>query len=484
MARIKVIISLLLLCPVLCLAQYSGSGISGGFGKDFSGSGNSGYAAVYYATIGSVAPASWVIPEYASSVTYLKMATSATSTNDSSPIGTNVVYHLGGASQPTYLESSNGISGCHSFDGGDYLVMTNTPYNSVTGLSISTWVKVRTHVAYAGVVYHTSSLNPSTGFDMWGSAGELSCYLNDNGAVKVNAFQQRTWNLFTMTWTSNSIAKMYVNGRQVTNTASVSASFLNNRPTYLGSDMAVSNRKLIGEIGETIIWTNSLTSAQVLDIYTNTYSAHGWSNSLALSSPSLYSRLSYEGCWDYDYPADLKGTNHFPYPADATQPAWDADGTNGWLRSDGSSDYLRYAATFIPASSTNYAMSCSFKPTVTNVARQVLMTVNSANTNSCINIELQLNKLVFVTHAGGFTNVIGTTIVNTTAWHKATVVCQNTTGTLYYDGASEGSGTIGTVGSLSRSETMAINGSLYYSGLMDNVRFYTNSLSASEVSGL
>jgi hypothetical protein len=345
----------------------------------------------YYASVAGGAVTPWQIPEKASSVLYYKFdeaTNSAGKVVDSSAIGTNTgTWGTFGAGQSSdWFSSSNGISSLAYFSGGinGEMDLGNKPYfNFTNGVPFTIQLWVTDESSGNPIIFYTAK--DGTGQRQWSLSnygdvnrqGQLSFvqYGNINGSAYVARYTPagvvgKQHSLVTVTYDGASPTNnfyIYVNTSRVDTTTAISGSmtaFANGTASAKLNGRAVGDYRMLGKLDNFIIWTNkALSQAQVLDIYTNTYQYHGWSNSLAISNPSLYSNTVAEYLFDYNYPADTSyiGTNHLALAGGSTDPAWRADGTNGYYEFDGTSDYMTgngHRRGTVDYYATNITFSC------------------------------------------------------------------------------------------------------------------------------
>lgn len=215
------------------------------------------------------APAETNIPQFASSVFWLRMNDSGM-TNDSSAIGTNAAVTDGGATKPTWVSAAEGAY----FDGGDYLYSVRNINNGFTALTYSVWVKLSNHVDYAGIL-SSRGTSPTAGLlaDAAPNRSNPSFYINStNSSFITGGLETGTWHHIVVTWeyvpgvSSNQI--QYLDGVQIGTNASRKDVVLNTgaQSTFLGFDYNVSARKFKGNIDDALIYSKALTSNEVLQL--------------------------------------------------------------------------------------------------------------------------------------------------------------------------------------------------------------------------
>ena len=451
------------------------------------------YWSVWVSTGGTPA---WQIPQFASTVGYFTFDEETNTLGqvvDRSFVGTNVGINYGMTWDPSHY----GISASYTnTDATNYISLGDLDdWSFFSGtneidFSISFWSRT---FALSGREYSLYKTNEWSVGMVSGTSFELYRY-GYNGVTRISytaaimsGYEWAHWVFVCPKNSTKTGITIYMNGisRAVLG-AGTGNTFMTN--TASGFTIGKSADSAAGFIDDIIIYKNKLlTAEETLDITTNTWQYHGWSNSLYYVNRPLWSNCSCECTFVYDVCTDTaKSVLWTINRGGASSPVWKQESGVGYFDPDGTSDLQRSEVSAIPSVSTNYAMSCDFRATKTNLARQVLVTCNSGNTNNSISIELQLDKLVYSTFVQGFTNVVGTTVVTTNVWHHAAISCADSTGSLYYDHTLEASGPVGLATNLVQMDIfqMASSGSKWSFADERNIRFFTNALSQADIDSL
>jgi hypothetical protein len=282
---------------------------------------------------------------------------------DYSTIGTNI----GTISSATWGAASNGMSSYYSFGSGHKITYGNStnfylnnPTNGDSPFTVRMWVRKQapaTTKAFFGKQY-TYSLTAQSGAVQIGlfDAGAGPWY--NNYAYNTYGFNDReyagSYSLFTISYggIGGTNTALFVNGKKKTKTQTQYIGTYNfckgtNGVFQIGLDAGEGNDFAGGQISHVRYYTNSMiTNADDYSYFWATAVSNGWSNSLYYSSmggaTSVWSNTVAEYLFDYNYPADTSyiGTNHLALAGGSTDPAWRADGTNGYYEFAGD-DYLR-----------------------------------------------------------------------------------------------------------------------------------------------
>ena len=312
----------------------------------------------------SGAPATWQIPEFNSSVLYYKFdeATNTLGTIvDSSFIGTNTALP-----SAYWLASSNGISANYEFnntsnriDAGDSESFTFAKGTQDLFFAISSWVRPKPTAETTSYILSKTHGTTSNEYSIYyGTIGGYSNTFNfgrfsqgfNNVSRTAQAVGYRyligSWQhmvLLCQRGVTSTNVQWVINGNLYNSSIKDVGTYLymTNRPAPLR--LGANNANALGMIGtvdDVIFWTNLLTYAQCLDLYTNSYIHHGWSNSLAISTPSVYPNTVLELSGEYNYPADTSyaGRLNADKVAGSASPAWRTNATNGWWEFDGADD--------------------------------------------------------------------------------------------------------------------------------------------------
>ncbi len=172
-----------------------------------------------------------------------------------------------------------------SFDGtGDYITISSIPsLEGATEMSISCWVK-RNSTGHDRIFGWWGSASPYADQRRFGfafdSSNELLFQTSPDGATMNFARSTATitdtaWHHVAVTYKANSpngIVKFYIDGQQSATTGDASATIYNLSTDYMIAFLAPndsSGREFYGNIDELSVFTNELTSAQILEIYNN-----------------------------------------------------------------------------------------------------------------------------------------------------------------------------------------------------------------------
>jgi len=170
-----------------------------------------------------------------------------------------------------------------SFDGtNDYIGIPNsTDFNLGTSFTISGWFNVTSYVSNMGYISFDSS---TRGWFLFHQSTNLALY--DGAAVRtLNSNLQPTneWNSYIITYDGTDLI-FYLNGQQ-NSTQSVSINLqTNGNDGQIGNQQFAAGRFYNGSISNISIWSASLTSAQVSEIYNEGLPSN-------LNSHSAYSNL-------------------------------------------------------------------------------------------------------------------------------------------------------------------------------------------------
>jgi hypothetical protein len=172
-----------------------------------------------------------------------------------------------------------------NFDGaGDYITISSIPsLEGATEMSISCWLK-RNSTGHDRIFGWWGSASPYANQRRFGfafdSSNELLFQTSPDGATMNFARSTATitdtaWHHVAVTYKANSpngIVKFYIDGQQSATTGDASATIYNLSTDYMIAFLApndTSGREFYGNIDELSVFTNELTSAQILEIYNN-----------------------------------------------------------------------------------------------------------------------------------------------------------------------------------------------------------------------
>ncbi len=192
---------------------------------------------------------------------------------------------------PTW-NSSGKYSGAYTFDGVDDFIETNqkiVPHNSSSGFTVSAWIYFVAPSSdglrgifseeYDAANKHWGLLVNGSGylqFRGWNSTGFI--YLTNSSSSVINLSQ---WHLVTFTRTTTTLT-MYVDGASVpiTNTSGAITNGGVGNPTFrIGAYRNDSSTKFNGSIDDVMVWNRSLSTSEVLELYTSSlakYNSSQW----------------------------------------------------------------------------------------------------------------------------------------------------------------------------------------------------------------
>jgi len=201
------------------------------------------------------------------------------------------------------------------FDGtNDYIDCGNDSSLTLTSdLSLSAWVKVSSHVNYAGIISKLQTGGAYNGYQITngGSSGSVRFYTGANGGVDITATGLSTgvwYHICGVINHSSSVATLYVNGASVGTDTSFNAQSTVSNSLKIGQDNNA--HYFEGSISNVSVWNAALTSSQVTEIYNegvpsnlNNHSAY----SNLVSWWQLGSNSSFNTNWTV---LDEKGSNN------------------------------------------------------------------------------------------------------------------------------------------------------------------------------
>jgi len=188
----------------------------------------------------------------------------------------------GTVSGAVYGEDYGVVGGGYSFDGGDYINITDSSSMIVgaTQLTTSVWVNRKTSVNYGGI-FESRSANDNDFLLIYDNNGAVarhpSCLLRVNGQYSVWVSNQVTpdneWHNIVCTWDSSTgNMVMYINGVLDTSAYSSSSdaksSILLTNNFYIGIDPThIGTRDYKGRIDEVRMYNRSLSVSEIQNLY-------------------------------------------------------------------------------------------------------------------------------------------------------------------------------------------------------------------------
>jgi hypothetical protein len=191
-------------------------------------------------------------------------AISGTTTTDSSGNGNNGT--LGPAGQLPTLASDKVVgSNALQFNGSNYVALSNPslyPYGS-SPITLSAWVKLPSNNQAYIVISMGSSSNETSLYYNGGWRGSVGGVNTLSG----NIVTLNTWHLATLTFDGSNI-NMYVDGISTNAPIAASPTTPTSFAAYIGTYLNGHNWGMIGNIDDVRIYNRSLSSIEVLQLYT------------------------------------------------------------------------------------------------------------------------------------------------------------------------------------------------------------------------
>jgi hypothetical protein len=229
----------------------------------------------YYASLQKLIPVSFLILWIDAENTNTRVITPTTAYDSSS-------YDYNGSLMNSMGLSHRNAGTSFSFDGGDDYINLGSPYRigiSVSYLTVSIWFKITTTPVGANTMIKFGAINSGWFIGLTSSGMYYNLYTTTYtyGGGGIGPISLNTWYNVTFTFNGTTFV-MYLNGVIVVNTTASAGTIVNGGSTVvnIGRDGSGSGSNYFkGDISIVRVFYDTLTSAQVLNIYNAGKQRHG-----------------------------------------------------------------------------------------------------------------------------------------------------------------------------------------------------------------
>lgn len=424
------------------------------------------------------------------------------------------------ASQPKWNASctSGAGGGCYQFDGVNDYIDLGSGLNSLTEISVSTWVKknddytntpnIFTITAHdSGNIFGFVFNQDDIRYTNYQSSQTYEVRANDTGVIKdtwyhiVGTFDGITW-------------AVYLDGILLNSKEDAVALDLNGNAEIGRGGWASPTNYFNGSIDQVQIWDRALSADEVLNLYNGTinnsnyigkYASDGnfkswvfynltstfWNTTLSIAdsngSAEVYDLCSADAnCVSY-WDLDIGNTDSNPYNDEKGSNHGTPTGTNnatgissGAMRFDGVDDQVDMGN--IDATSLTGLTYSYWIKTETN-GRPIL---SWKDERFCVIGTVSANKINCPVDGGSAGSATTTTTITDNQWYHIALTSTASAQIIYVNGVQEdtASETLDTTGGVFRLGNYTTAGGVYFNGSIDEVLIYNKSLTASEVEQL